>query len=187
MAHNQTNQVLSEIAAPDLAAWRDAFITAKRAEGRTAATLSGVYLRILQAFIAFCTRRGVKTVDAIDPGIIREHLLAVAEHHAPSTVHRHYRTLKTWLRWYEAEAAPDGWRNPIKRVGAPRVPEQPLEPAPLDVLAELVSFTGEGKKGTRDDAVDCLSYSCDMLTFVRPGWSGGSAKAPFRHTTKNYF
>jgi phage terminase large subunit-like protein len=62
-------------------------------------------------------------------------------------------------------------------------PDFPVE----DVLAELVSFTGEGKKGTRDDAVDCLSYSCDMLTFVRPGWSGGSAKAPFRHTTKNYF
>lgn len=164
MAHKQTNQVLSEIAAPDLAAWRNAFITAKRAEGRTAATLNGVYLRVLQAFIAFCIRRGVKTVDAIDPGIIREHLLAVAERHAPSTVHRHYRTLKTWLRWYEAEAAPDGWRNPIKRVGAPRVPEQPLEPAPLEDLAALVK-----RAGVRDRAI--------LLTLLDTGLRAGELVA----------
>ena len=138
METDSSNQVLSRIAAPSLTAWGDAFITAKKAEGRARATLEGVYSRVLTAFFAFCASRGVTSVEAIDPTIIREHLLAVAERHAPSTVHRHYRTLRTWLLWYEAEAAPDGWRNPIRRVKAPKVPEQVLDPAPLTDLAAMV-------------------------------------------------
>ena len=156
MVADSTNQVLSQIAAPSLTAWGDAFITAKKAEGRARATLEGVYSRVLTAFFAFCARRGVTSVEAIDPTIIREHLLAVSERHSPSTVHRHYRTLKTWLRWYEAEAAPDGWRNPIKRVSAPRVPELALDPAPLDGLAAMVK-----RADVRDRAI--------LLTLIDTG------------------
>lgn len=137
MAVDTRNQELFRVTAPDLTTWRDAFLTATKAASRSPATLA-IYGRVLAAFVAFCSARGVATVEAIDPGIIREHLLAVAEGHAPSTVHRHYRTIKTWLRWYEEEDAPDGWRNPIRRVKAPKVPEQLQDPAPLEDLAALV-------------------------------------------------
>jgi len=137
MAADTRNQELFQVTAPDLTTWRDAFTTATKAAGRTPSTLI-VYGRVLTAFVAFCSARGVATVEAIDPSIIREHLLAIAERHAPSTVHRHYRVIKTWLRWYELEAAPDGWRNPIRRVKAPKVPEQLLDPAPLEDIAALI-------------------------------------------------
>lgn len=65
------------------------------------------------------------------------------------------------------------------------LPEKPSAEFPLDdVLTELISFTGEGKKGTHDDCADVLSYCCELLTFVRPGWSGANVRAPFRHTSK---
>lgn len=50
-----------------------------------------------------------------------------------------------------------------------------------DVLAELVQFTGESKKGQHDDIVDTLSYCTDLLTFVRPGHNAGRPTAPFRY------
>lgn len=164
MTNSETNQQLFTVAARDLATWGRAYLTAKRAEGLAHGTLSRAYAPALEAFFAFCAGRGVLTVEAVDPGIIREHLLAVAERHAASTVHRRYRVIRAWLRWYEAEAAPDGWRNPIKRVNAPRVPEAPLDPAPLEVLAELVK-----RAGVRDRAI--------VLTLLDTGLRAGELVA----------
>lgn len=142
MVTTQIEQGLSKLDAPGLTSWARSFLTAKRAEGRTLTTVK-VYAAVLSAFIAFCIRQRVTTLEAIDPNLIREYLLSRAEAGcSPADVHKHFRALRTWLRWYEAEAGPDGWRNPIKRVKAPKMPEQPLDPAPLDVLAALVKLAG---------------------------------------------
>lgn len=140
MSADTEEQQLSSLLVPSLTTWGRAFLHAKKAEGLARNTLTNAYGPVLQAFFAFCAGQGVETIEALDPGIIRDHLLAVAEDHAPSTVHRHFRVIKTLLRWYEVESAPDGWRNPIKRVKAPKVPEQLLDPASLEDLAELVRF-----------------------------------------------
>lgn len=148
MVTTEKEQGLFKLDAPGLTSWARSFLTAKRAEGRAQTTVK-VYAAVLSAFFAFCIRQRVTTLEAIDPNLIREYLLSRAEAGcSPADVHKHFRALRTWLRWYEAEAAPDGWRNPIKRVGAPKVPEQPLDPAPLDVLARLAKLAG-----VRDRAV----------------------------------
>lgn len=190
MAADTRNQELFSLAATDLITWQQSFITATKAAGRSPATLT-VYGRVLTAFVAFCSARGVATVEAIDPGIIREHLLAVSEHHAPSTVHRHYRTLKTFLYWYEAEDAPDGWRNPIRRVKAPKVPEQLLDPAPLDDLAALVKAADVRDRaillvlvdtGLRAGELVALNVTdfdqAEAVLFVRHGKGGLARVAP---------
>lgn len=65
------------------------------------------------------------------------------------------------------------------------VPDRPGPEFPLDdVLAELISFTGEGKKGTHDDIVDTLSSATNLLSFVRPGWTGANSRPPFRHESR---
>ncbi len=164
MATDEIVQQLLASKAPGLATWGLAFLNAKKAEGLARSTLKGAYAPVLLAFFAFCTRRGVGEVEAIDPELIRGHLLAVGEGHAPSTIHRHYRVIKTWLRWYEVEAAPDGWRNPIRRLRAPKVPEQILDPVSLEDLAELVRVAN-----TRDRAI--------LLAMVDTGLRAGELLA----------
>lgn len=58
------------------------------------------------------------------------------------------------------------------------LPEHPDRDFPIDDLVnELVRFTGDGKSGN-DDCVDCLSYACDLLPFVR-NHTGGVGGMPF--------
>jgi len=140
MAHTHNEQQLFRVDAPGLNSWASSFLTAKRAEGLALGTLRRAYAPVLSAFIAYAAGKGVTEIDAIDPDLLREFLLTVADGHKPTTVHRHFRVLKTWLRWFAAETAADGWRNPIDRVRAPRVPELALDPAPLEVLGKLVKI-----------------------------------------------
>lgn len=57
-------------------------------------------------------------------------------------------------------------------------PDFPLS----ELVAELVSFTGDGKG--KDDTVDCASYMTELLPFVRPGHGPGRGAAPFRHVSR---
>ena len=118
--------------------WVRAFLRACRARGLAVSTVERAYAPVLASFVAHCGRSGIEAIEAIDPDMIREHLLDVAAGHAPSTVHRHFRVVRTLLLWYEAEDAPDGWRNPIRRVKAPRVPDAVLDPAPLATLSAYI-------------------------------------------------
>jgi nitroreductase len=94
---------------PDLARWADGFNTAKRAEGLSPRTLV-IYREKLAAFVTFALGHGVQDAEHIDPDLIRQWLLTLEERgHNPGGVAQFYRVLKTFLLWYEAEAAADGW------------------------------------------------------------------------------
>jgi site-specific recombinase XerD len=51
--------------------------------------------------------------------------------------------------WYEDEVEPQGWSNPIRKVKAPKVPVEPLEPVSFETVAQMVkacthnTFTGD--------------------------------------------
>lgn len=61
--------------------------------------------------------------------MIRQFLISLSESgHRPAGVHCYYRSIKTFLKWYERETEPEGWRNPINKVAAPHVPLEPLDP-----------------------------------------------------------
>ena len=46
--------------------------------------------------------------------------------------------MKTFLKWYEREAEPVDWRNPINKVRAPIVPLEPLDPVSITTIKAML-------------------------------------------------
>ena len=111
--------------------WIEAFIIDRRARGMAKGTIS-FYTEKLKHFTDYCEGQAVKRVTQITPALIRQYLLWLEQNHNPGGVHAHFRTLRTFLYWWEDETEPEGWRNPIKKVKAPRLAVQPLEGVSLD-------------------------------------------------------
>jgi len=137
----------------DLARWADGFNVAKRAEGLSRRTQT-IYRQNLAAFVAFALANGAEDVEHVDADLIRQWLLSLEEHgHNPAGVHQFYRTLKTFLNWYELEAAADGWRNPIKRVKSPKLPEKLLPPVEVADFQAIVDVCKGDREAERDRAI----------------------------------
>jgi integrase/recombinase XerD len=79
--------------------------------------------------------------------------VVVEDGHNPGGQHAAYRVLKTFLRWYEFEAEPEGWRNPITKVKAPRLTEEPMEPVDVQDVNKMACACDGSFLGRRDKAV----------------------------------
>ena len=65
-----------------------------------------------------------------------------------------YRAVRALFMWHEAEMESGDWRNPIRRVHSPRVPEELLEPVKIDaVKAMLRTCKGRSLADRRDQAI----------------------------------
>jgi integrase/recombinase XerD len=96
----------------------------------------------------------VRVRPRVQPSLIREYLLFLERTHNPGGVHAHFRTLRTFLFWWEDEVEPDDWKNPIRKVKAPRLAVEPIEGVSLEVVRQLVSVCARGTfTGDRDAAV----------------------------------
>jgi len=121
-----------------LEAWIGAFMVDRKSQNFTRGTLY-YYQKKLQLFSQFCDGQLITRIGQITPDTIRRYLLRLeAEGHNPGGVHQAYRTLKTFLYWWEAEVEPEGWKNPIRRVKAPKVPTQTIAPVELDTVHRLI-------------------------------------------------
>jgi integrase/recombinase XerC len=136
----------------DLRRWIDGFLVAKRAAGLARGTIE-FYRVKLGEFVAFCKQSQITNLEVVDPTLIREWLISLATGHNPGGVSAYYRSLRAFLLWYEIEAAADGWRNPIKKVKAPKVPEEILEPVPLDDVWRMTDTCNSSPIGIRDRAI----------------------------------
>lgn len=133
--------------------WANAFYTAKKVEGLSSHTLA-FYRQQLGHFLKYCHCQVIDNIDQLTPATIRGYLLWLEESgHNPGGVHAAYRVLKTFLRWYELEAEPTGWHNPITRIKAPKLAEEPLEPVPLADVDKMTRTCKEGFYGARDKAL----------------------------------
>jgi len=114
------------------------FYQAKKAEGLSPNTIT-FYVQQLKHFLKYCDLQSIKVIGEITSSLLRSYLLWHKETgHAPGGLHAAYRTVKTFLRWYELEAEPDNWKNPIRKVKAPRIPNELLEPAKIDDISKMV-------------------------------------------------
>jgi len=72
--------------------------------------------------------------------------------------HDAFRTLRAFFLWDEDEVEPEGWSNPIRKVKAPRVPIEPIEPVAIETVSQTVKASPKGSfAGDRDKAIfQCL-------------------------------
>jgi site-specific recombinase XerD len=143
---------LETIVVPEMEQWVIGWITAKRAEGRSAGTLKG-YRDKVEGFLSFCAERNIRTIDAIDASLIREWVLSLAERHKPSTVNNYFRALRTWFYWYEVEIGDPTFRNPMRKVKPPKVPDELQDPVELRDVHAMIETCGNDRRGVRDRAI----------------------------------
>jgi site-specific recombinase XerD len=157
----ETQRILF-VETPALVQWVSTFLTAKRAERKAAGTLA-FYREKLTHFADYCAKRNVNTIEGITPGLLREYLIHLEEtgHNAGGT-HGHYRAVKVFLRWYEREEEPEGWHNPITKVRAPTLPEEPLDPADVETLRAIVAACQSGRMAVRDRAIVLTLFDCGL-------------------------
>lgn len=137
-----------------LLTWIDAFLMDRKAQNVAKGTLN-FYSRHLNLFIKFCDTQVVTQIDQLDPGLIRKYLIWLEEKgHNPGGVNAAYRSLRAFLYWWEDELEPDGWKNPIRKVKAPKVALEPLEPVPVDTVKALCEACPKNTfTGRRDQAI----------------------------------
>jgi site-specific recombinase XerD len=129
--------------------WVEAFLIDRKAGGVADGTLR-FYRQKIKLFTDYCEAHAVKQISQITPSFIRQFLLFLEESsHNPGGRHAAFRALRAFFLWYEDEVEPQGWSNPIRKVKAPKVPMEPLEPVSFETVNQMVkacphdTFTGD--------------------------------------------
>jgi site-specific recombinase XerD len=137
-----------------LLTWMEAFLTDRKAQGVANGTL-GFYSQKLRLFLNYCEANSIERVNQITAKFIREYFLSLEESgHNPGGRHAVFRTLRSFLNWYEDETEPEAWGNPIHKVKAPKVPVEPLEPVSYKTIAGMIKTCDRGTfTGDRDAAI----------------------------------
>ncbi len=134
----------------------DAFLKDRKASGLVPNTIEFYELRLRQ-FIAYCDAQAVTLVQDLTADFLRGYLLACAETHNAGGTHAAFRTLRAFLRWLEAEEVmPPEWKNPIRKLKAPKLPQEPLEPIALENVTALIASCKAGDNAERDKAIFLL-------------------------------
>ena len=130
----------------------NAFLIDRKAQNLAAGTIH-FYSVKLRLFCDFCDSQLITTIDQLTPDIIRQWLFYLEQTgHNPGGIHACYRTLRTFLYWWEEEYEPDNWKNPIRKVKAPRVPQESIQPIKRADFDKLLSTCVKSWHGLRDKA-----------------------------------
>jgi site-specific recombinase XerD len=149
---NKLNQWLITDQDTNIYTWIEAFLFDRKAQGFSSGTLY-FYQAKLKLFMKYCDSQAITKILEITPNIIREYLVYLEQKgHNPGGIHACYRVDKTFLYWWENEIEPEGWKNPIRKVKAPKLSNEPLKPVDLDTIIKLLctcegSFTDKRDRG----------------------------------------
>jgi site-specific recombinase XerD len=137
-----------------LETWIEAFLKDHAAQGVSKGTLEWYQCKLKQ-FTNFCETQVITLINQITPDSIREFLLSLkSSGHNPGGIHSAFRALRAFLYWWENEIEPEGWKNPIRKIKAPRVIVEPLDPADPEIVKALLRTCENGKfNGDRDKAL----------------------------------
>jgi integrase/recombinase XerD len=131
----------------------ESFLIDRKAQGLSQETIR-FYQKKLRYFLRYCEGQAITQVSQITPDLIRRCLLQLAETHNPGGVHACFRPLRTFLYWVEEEEIlPADWRNPIRKVKAPRLPVEPIEPISIQDIHLLLETCHQNFSGLRDKAM----------------------------------
>lgn len=137
-----------------LLTWVEAFLMDRKVQVMSPGTLY-FYQKKLKLFTDFCEAQLVSQIDTITPTFLRQYMLHLEETgHNEGGRHACYRALKTFLYWYEQEVELEGWSNPIRKLKAPKVPQEYLEPIELEHIRAMMETCQRGTfHGDRDRAM----------------------------------
>lgn len=131
----------------------ESFLIDRRSQGLSPDTIE-FYTKKLQYFQKYCERQALTQISQLTSDFIRRYLLELSETHNPGGVHACFRPLRTMLYWIEEEEImPTGWKNPIRRVKAPKLPTDPIEPIQIEEIHQLLKTCQSNYFGTRDKAM----------------------------------
>ena len=132
----------------------DSFLRDCKARNLSEHTLK-FYRDYLVSFESYAKSQSVSSVNEIDPAFIRSYLILFGETHNPGGVNAAYRSIRAFLYWVEKEEMmAEEWRNPIKKVDPPEVPEQIIEPVLLEEVDSLIATCkGNSFFDRRDKAI----------------------------------
>ena len=165
----------------NLQTWAEAFLIDRKAGGCSEGTL-GFYKEKLTKFLDYCEAQVITNVLEITSNFIRQYLLYLEDvGHNPGGVHAHFRTLRTFLNWWEDEFEPDGWKNPIRKIKPPKLASEQLEPADMNSIKAMINTCDNTFYGIRDKAIllalvdtgaraqELLNMNLDDLDFASGG------------------
>ncbi|MBV6452005.1 MAG: Tyrosine recombinase XerC [Anaerolineales bacterium] len=131
----------------------ESFLIDRRSQGLSPETIE-LYTKKLQYFQKYCERQALTQVSQLTSDFIRRYLLELAETHNPGGVHACFRPLRTMLYWIEEEEImSEGWKNPIRKVKAPKLPTDPIEPIQIEEIHQLLKTCQNNYSGLRDKAM----------------------------------
>jgi hypothetical protein len=131
----------------------ESFLIDRKAQGLSPDTIE-LYTKKLKYFLKYCERQALTQISQMTSDFIRRYLLELSETHNPGGVHVCFRSLRTMLYWIEEEEImPDGWKNPIRRIKAPKLPIDPIEPIQIEEIHQLLKTCKSNYSGTRDQAM----------------------------------
>lgn len=131
----------------------ESFLIDRRSQGLSPDTIE-FYTKKLQYFQKYCERQALTQISQLTSDFIRRYLLELSEIHNPGGVHACFRPLRTMLYWIEEEEVmPTGWKNPIRRVKAPKLPTDPIEPVQIEEIHQLLKTCQSNYAGARDKAM----------------------------------
>jgi len=131
----------------------ESFLIDRKSQGLSKETIR-FYQKKLKYFEKYCEDLAVTQIDQITPDLIRRYLLELSATHNAGGVHACFRPLRTFLLWVEEEEImPVDWRNPIRKVKAPKLPVEPIEPVTLEDIHALLETCDRNFSGARDKVV----------------------------------
>lgn len=131
----------------------ESFLIDRKAQGLASGTIF-FYRKKLEYFLKHCEDQSVTQISQITPDFLRRYLLGLAEKHNPGGIHACFRTLRTLLLWIELEEImPPDWKNPIRKVKAPKLSLEPIDPISLGDVGALLNTCKPDFTGARDKAM----------------------------------
>ncbi|MEI7846669.1 MAG: tyrosine-type recombinase/integrase [Chloroflexota bacterium] len=141
----------------------ESFLADRKAAGRAPKTIK-FYSSYLAVFVFYCEAQAITNIHQINPDFLRRYLLLFQKEHNPGGVHAAFRALRAFFLWIEFEDfMPIGWKNPISRVKAPKVPFVIKEPIAIeDIAALLDTCKSQGVSDLRDKAIFLTLFDAGM-------------------------
>ncbi len=142
----KNHRITTTLGDDNLGIWIRSFLNDRKSQNLAKGTQS-FYQRKLKVFLKYADSQTVTNISQITSPFIRDFILFLEQtNHNEGGISTFYRSLKTFLHWYWDEAELEN-PNPISKVKAPKVSEEPLQ-------------------GITKEQFDILVAACDKSSFL---------------------